>query len=355
MSSVGGRPGLAIKLETEKDELMSVEAGIDAEFQWLGLAAVRFWAGGYEAVAVPSIGGNLSSLQVPRCGLDLLRAPNSADAFRQSPQTYGLPMLLFPNRIADGVFAAEERTYRFPINEAARGNHIHGFIHHSTFTVERAEVVADRTAELELRFRFDSSGPEYAYFPQEFLAVQTYRLAPEGLTHELSVRNEGNKPMPIGVAVHSNFKVPFSGSSSPGDCLARVAIGRKWELDERILPTGGFVDYDEPDRALAGPGFDPVSGIPLAACCYDAAPVGNRAEIADKRVGFRVIYEPDGAFKFWIAWNKDGYSGFISLEPQSWMINAPNLTLPAEETGMRVLYPGEEWRGTSRLWVEAIS
>jgi aldose 1-epimerase len=241
------------------------------------------------------------------------------------------------------------------VNETARSNHIHGFLHRSSFEVARAEVVADRTAELELRFRFDSSRPEYAYFPREFLAVQTYRLSLDGLSHELSVRNEGAESMPVGVAVHANFKVPFSASGGAGDCRAAVTIGRKWELNERVLPTGGFVEYAEPDRLLAGPGFDPVAGVPLVTCCYDAAPAGNRAEIADGRAGYRMVYEPDGAFKFWIAWNKDGRSGFVSFEPQSWMINAPNLAMPAAETGMRMLAPGEEWRGSARLRAEPLS
>ena len=41
-------------------------------------------------------------------------------------------------------------------------------------------------------------------------------------------------------------------------------------------------------------------------------------------------------------WNQGGRKGFLCPEPMSWMIDAPNLTVPAEESGMFFLRPGEK-------------
>jgi aldose 1-epimerase len=332
---------------------MNDSAKVDASFVWRGVGAVLLAAGPYEAVAVPSVGGNLISLRDTERGLDILRSPETADALRETPQIYGLPMLLFPNRIADGVFTAGGRTYRFPVNSVPQRNHLHGFLHHKPFTVARAAVV-DGAAELELVFRFDAAQDAFSYFPREFTATQRYRLSADGLAHEVSVRNEGRESMPVGVAVHSNFRVPFAAGSGDRDCAVRAAIGRKWELDDRFLPTGAFAEYGAPERLIASAGFDPVRGEPLSGCFSAESSAVNRASISDARAGLRVVYEPDAAFKFWVLWNKDGRSGFVSLEPQSWVINAPNLSLPDADTGMRMLAPGEEWRGECRLRAERI-
>lgn len=76
---------------------------------------------------------------------------------------------------------------------------------------------------------------------------------------------------------------------------------------------------------------------------------GRGAIIADDGTGLRLVYEPDRAFRFWVLWNGDGKGGFAALEPQTWVIDAPNSALPARQTGMAGLGPGESWRGACRL------
>lgn len=226
----------------------------------------------------------------------------------------------------------------------------------------RADIVDDETvdgsaAELELSFLFDNDAPEFSYFPHAFRATQIYRLSREGLSHRIVFRNEGRERMPLGVGIHSNFKIPFAAGSGPHDCSVRASILKKWEVDENFRPTGRYPEFDELDRRIAGTGFDPQSQ-PLKGRCYSSGSIGagsgrfNGAVIEDRHAGLRLVYEADDVFKFWVLWNMDGSSGFVSIEPQSWVINAPNLDLPDAETGMALLEPDSVWQGSCRLRIE---
>ena len=349
---------------------MGERTGIDKAFNWLGEAAVRLCAGGWEAVFVPSVGGAIISLRNAAAGADLLRSPGSGAALRETPQIYGLPLLLFPNRIGNGTFSAGGRTYRFPINEQGRNNHLHGFLHRKAFAVESAELVGadvsdeaavsgETAAVLELSCVFGCGDSEFAWFPHPFRVTQAFRLSRRGLSHRIVVRNEGPERMPVGIGVHSNFRIPFAAGSGANDCSMRVSVGPRWELDGSMLPTGAFIPYDGLDGRIADDGFDPQSE-PVISRCYTAGTMEhggrrfNGAVIQDSRARMRTVYETDGAFKFWVIWNKDGKSGFVSMEPQSWVINAPNIGLPDGVTGMAMLEPGAEWQGECRLRIEGL-
>jgi aldose 1-epimerase len=72
--------------------------------------------------------------------------------------------------------------------------------------------------------------------------------------------------------------------------------------------------------------------------------------MTDLETGNRVCYEVDETFKFFIMWNDRGTKDYFCPEPMSWMINAPNLNLPAEETGYIELAPGESKTVTERIY-----
>jgi aldose 1-epimerase len=55
---------------------------------------------------------------------------------------------------------------------------------------------------------------------------------------------------------------------------------------------------------------------------------------------YQIFYTLSGGFRHWMIYNGGGNSGFICIEPQTWMINAPNLNLPATQTGLILLEPG---------------
>ena len=53
--------------------------------------------------------------------------------------------------------------------------------------------------------------------------------------------------------------------------------------------------------------------------------------LTDKRVGVRFIYDAGTGYKQWMIWNDNAEGGFFCPEPQMNMVNAPNLSLPADQ------------------------
>ena len=79
------------------------------------MRAVEFSKGDYAALLVPDMGANLVRLADTRRGIEILRAPagDEVEEFRRRPHVFGLPILFPPNRIADGQYTFDGRTYRF--------------------------------------------------------------------------------------------------------------------------------------------------------------------------------------------------------------------------------------------------
>ena len=74
------------------------------------------------------------------------------------------------------------------------------------------------------------------------------------------------------------------------------------------------------------------------------------AVITDLKTKAEIVYEISDDFLFWVVWNEGGDHGYFCPEPMTWMINAPNLPLPGDESGYRELAPGESKSVTERIY-----
>ena len=64
----------------------------------------------------------------------------------------------------------------------------------------------------------------------------------------------------------------------------------------------------------------------------------------------RIAYEVSDEYKFWIIWNDKGFNGYFCPEPMTAMIDAPNLSMPAEMTGYREIKPQEAFEANQRFF-----
>ena len=64
-----------------------------------------------------SIQENCRVVANTRLGAEILRTPGAdeIEVFKGRPQVFGLPILFPPNRIADGRYTFEGRSYQYPI------------------------------------------------------------------------------------------------------------------------------------------------------------------------------------------------------------------------------------------------
>ena len=284
--------------------------------------------GVFRARAVPECGGNVVSLCHLASGAPLLKSPRAPEELKRFPARFGMPVLFPPNRIADGSFTFGGRRCSLPINEAATHNHLHGLVLEKPWELLRAEDDA-----AELRFAFTSAAPEYRGFPFAFTLKRRVELTRTGLLDRMTVTNDGDREMPLGLGYHTTFPAPVKMRLAAGS--SEIVIG------DRFLPTGESAPWREFDPRRW---FDPKgrnSGFHTRSETLtreDGSLLHGAELLYDAGL---LLYATDEKFSFWYTWNKRGEGDFISVEPISWMADALNREDPAS-AGVRVLAPGGE-------------
>lgn len=322
-----------------------------------GLKGVEFSKGEYTALLIPEMGANLVRLANTRLGAEILRTPGPGEieTFRSRPQVFGLPILFPPNRIADGRYVFEGRTYQYPITIERERNYHHGVLKSEAFLVSKARET-DREVMIECRY-YANAGNDAVYrdFPHEFKCKITYRLTAEGLEQEVVFFNRSETRIPLGVGFHTPLTIPFAGGTD-ADYVMRLAVGEEVELDGRNLPTGRRLPLSEQFSKLRREGLQvtgcgPIeAGFTLREIDVDGKPFRG-ALVEHLRTGARTCYEVDEQTTYWTLWNNGGQVPYCCPEPQTWTTNAPNAADPAAE-GFRAIDPGESWRTTFRLYAK---
>ncbi|SFU45317.1 aldose 1-epimerase [Alicyclobacillus macrosporangiidus] len=325
------------------------------ECGYLGLRAIRLTAGSYQAVVLPDIGANLISFRDIDRGLSFLRepTPDEMPVFLTTPTTWGIPVLFPPNRIEDGTFTIGNMTYHFPINEESRQNHLHGFLHNTPWTVEDSGRL-EGEAFVRLAVHVDETHPAYQIFPHPFQFTLEYRVTCTGLRQTADVVNLGHWPMPFMLGFHTAIRIPFSPLSTERDYVFTATIGRRWELNHRMLPTGACQTLNGGEARISGEGiypfFEPMDNH------YTASPQNGRnyVTVTDKRFNLRLVYDAGLRYRHWMIWNNNAEGRFFCPEPQTNLVNAPNAPVPPDASGLLMLSPGERWTETSILYVEDV-
>ena len=312
-----------------------------------GLKGVEFSKGEYTALLIPEMGANLVRLANTRLGAEILRTPGPGEieTFRSRPQVFGLPILFPPNRIADGRYVFEGRTYQYPITIERERNYHHGVLKSEAFLVSKAREM-DREVMIECRY-YANAGNDAVYrdFPHEFKCKITYRLTAEGLEQEVVFFNRSETRMPLGVGFHTPLTIPFAGGID-ADYVMRLAVGEEVELDGRNLPTGRRLPLSEQFSKLRREGLQvtgcgPIeAGFTLREIDVDGKPFRG-ALVEHLRTGVRTCYEVDEQTTYWTLWNNGGQVPYCCPEPQTWTTNAPNAADQQDVHGFDVRRKGE--------------
>lgn len=315
---------------------------------WQDGEAVCLRGTNYEALLAPQLGGNCFSLVHLPTGAQLMRAPQSLSALRESPNVYGTPLLFPPNRIKDGTYTYEGYTYHLPINEN-HGHHMHGFLSGTAFDVVSLQADEER-AQAVFRYRSTQEKPYLKEFPHQFTVELTVSLDEGGLTQRVCVTNDGERKMPVGLGFHTAFSAPFMPEGREEDIRLVLTCEHCFPYDERIIPTGEVLSEDPLLCKLKGEGATPCEG-PIS---IHLDQTGGKAYLRDLGTGYQIEYTVDPQFRFWMLWNMDARHRFMCPEPQTWMIDAPNRPLPPEQSGLRGLARGESMTLVNHLCLSRI-
>lgn len=312
---------------------------------WVEHGRVLFETSGWLGEIALASTGNLIRLHHRPTGMEIFRFPVPEAELADHPAVFGMPLLLPPNRIRDGVFSAGGRIFRFPVNEAATNCFLHGLFLGLPF-----ELTAASECGSSLLFRlsraFTADDVRFSGFPCEFSAEIVYELTSSGLSHRLTIRNRGGESMPLGVGFHTAFCTPESEHVTLD--IPRDPSG-PWAVHAlRRLPSGEKRPWTPAEEALLS-GRKSVEGIPVSAMF--SLPEAARTVRIHRKNG-TVRYELDPLYTHLACWNDGGTKEFFCIEPMSWMTDAPNVPLPDRITGFSMLPPGSARTFTSLLSVE---
>ncbi|MBR0146412.1 MAG: aldose 1-epimerase [Eubacterium sp.] len=334
---------------------MSIKAEV---IKWKGKDVISLEAGTYTAMVAPFLGSNLIRMQDSATGADIFRNDDSRtiEEIESDRVTWGLPTLYLHNRLSGGVLKCSDYTYQFPINEPDYGNYIHGFLHLREHEIVSAETTAT-AAIAKTSYTYDEKDPMFKTFPVSFRADFTFTLEASGMRYEFTMTNlSEDRQLPFGMCNHTAIKDPFIEGSDGMDSRLYVPIGEKWELGRDFCPTLDMQPHGNHDRQYLTGSQIPVKHV-IDNDVYTTA-IGDLdgrefrgAVVTDLTTKVEIVYEISDDFKFWILWNEWGRKDYFCPEPCTWIINAPNLPIPAEESGYRELAPGESKTVVERIYV----
>lgn len=108
----------------------------------------------------------------------------------------------FPNRIVDGRYKFDDKTYQLPINEVGANNTLHAFLHSRPFKLIR-ESAGEQAATVHLEHIYRGTDQGYP-FPYHLILI--YKLTQDGVSVQTEIKNLGSTTLPMGDGWHPYFR-----------------------------------------------------------------------------------------------------------------------------------------------------
>lgn len=325
-----------------------------------GAEVTELSAAGYYAAVAHGLGSNVLRFRDEKRGMEIFRYNGSVSMgeIMNAPEIWGLPTLFLPNRFEKGIIKTSDAVYRFPVNEERFGNHLHGFIQKRAYTVK--EMAADRKkAYVVNEYVYDEHDFFFNCFPVKFTVQIRIELSDKGLAHTVTLVNNSDKMLPVSIATHTTINAPFVDGGLQENIRLSVPVKERILFNKtKWLPTGKRAKLTDYDKKYLD-GACPV----LRDICNDMYTGGELTlegkpfrgtVMTDTASGKTICNEVDEHYKFWIIWNHEGFMNYFCPEPMTAQVNAPNLDMPAEESGYEELAPGKTYTASQRFFTAEI-
>ncbi len=184
---------------------------------------------------VPGLGAHVLELCFQGANLlDGYQSPEELDAGKWGKSALLFP---FPNRLRDGQYSWMGKDYNFPVNNAASGNAIHGFVRQEAFEVVRIELT---TENAEITCRLDYRG-HHSWYPFPFVLDVTFSMTTRNeFNVAFFLKNRHTEAIPVGLGWHPYFRL----TDRAADHRLHLPPCTMVEVDERMLPTGRRNTFD---------------------------------------------------------------------------------------------------------------
>lgn len=153
--------------------------------------------------------------------------------------TYASAILFpFANRIADGSYVYENKTYQLEINQKEENNALHGLVYNKTFEIIDQKTTPEK-AEVVLRYE------EHAHsegFPFTYTIDLLYIFTKDSLDLNVVVKNTDTKTFPFTIGWH-----PYFSSQDLSKSAVHFKSHQKYVFDERNITQGmNEIALDQP-------------------------------------------------------------------------------------------------------------
>lgn len=191
---------------------------------------------------VPQFGACLLDLQFD--GLSVLDGYATPSELIENKWSKNIILLPYPNRLRDGRYTHEGKTYQFELTAAATHNSIHGIGKEAPMHVDS---VWTKPNEAGLTCSWQYKGAHAAYpFPFTAKITIILRDCPDsssgGANFEMTMafQNDSTSEIPVGLGWHPYFKM----SEKSNDSSLQMPDCQLISIDERMLPTGEKTDFE---------------------------------------------------------------------------------------------------------------
>ena len=202
---------------------------------------------------IMTLGATLQALNAPdRNGhvADVTLGYDDPASYVTHPNYWGQTIGRYANRIANGRFKLDGKTYQLTQND--KTNSLHGGTVGFDKHVWQIVDVSDKGGLAKVALRLVSPAGDQGY-PGTLTVTTTYTLDDKG---SLSIDFEASTDAPTIVNLTNHALFDMAGEGSPGGALTNrltVAAHRYTPVSEALIPTGEL-------RAVAGTPFDLTSG-----------------------------------------------------------------------------------------------
>ncbi|MFB9758153.1 aldose epimerase family protein [Ectobacillus funiculus] len=281
------------------------------------------------AYLCPALGNNLYRLWDQVTQSEVLRTPKNLNVLKEKAIYYGIPVLFPPNRTRFGRFEFQGRVYQLDINWENKHNN-HGFLAWHPWKVA-ATMQIGNSQSVTSTFATVDFPDVLRQYPHDLFFSMTYDLSGSTLTQKVSITNRGTVTAPVGFGLHPWFHIGYE----PEKWMFTLPVSYEWELDSELMPTGKLMNLGSYELLTQGMNVKYVEMEKLFS-------IGSHPHMAVlSRKDYEIRIQTSKLYKYWLIYTMGETDKIISIEPYTWVTNAPNLSLPPELTGIIALRYGE--------------
>ncbi|MEE6135598.1 aldose 1-epimerase [Mycobacterium sp. 050128] len=225
---------------------------------------------------VPDAG--MIGISLTDSGVELLGQRRGLDAYIEAGKTMGIPILYpWANRLSSNTYTAEKVTVELTPGENGVRADPNGLPIHGTLAAYPGwRAVAESASELTAEVDFGAEPRLLASFPYPHLLTVSLRLAGRTLTVRTTVTATGKTAVPLCFGFHPYLRVP---DAARGEWIIETPALRQLSLDERGLPTGGYMQQPARKEPLGDNTFDDAYDQVADGAVFAVSGGGRRLEV----------------------------------------------------------------------------